>query len=407
MSSQEDTKTRDDVLQFLDSLDLNSDRHPSELESANTPNADTNAILSFLDELDATTERKPAPDAPSAPSATETIPIDVDPKPAANPSQPADTKAKQMEKQREKSDSNTWLSWGNNIWSTANTAIKTTQSVVESSVKKSLSDGGTARLLEERVRSIVNKESIGKLGSNLQKFTSEFLETIAPPIVEHEAIELWIGTDMQYEGVEELVYREFSRVLDLSLEDSNIIIRKGNEEEDSHQGEGTTELHACSGLDEALRLAEANIEKLNKAYTDQLQNPQRPLTGEDLQSLDEVTRLPIRHNPVFLALQPCISPPIFDASMPSQEADACLFFFVLVHDPQYNIRIKSYSQTIPAEWLKLSYESNEWVEERMADCVKLASQMAAQSYVYRRALQGTIPSAINAEMAAEKEESHE
>lgn len=42
---------------------------------------------------------------------------------------------------------------------------------------------------------------------------TDLLNVVAPPISEHEVIQVWLSHDMQgYEGVETLVYRAFARV---------------------------------------------------------------------------------------------------------------------------------------------------------------------------------------------------
>lgn len=42
---------------------------------------------------------------------------------------------------------------------------------------------------------------------------TDILNAVAPPISEHEVIQVWLSHDMQgYEGIESLVYRALSRV---------------------------------------------------------------------------------------------------------------------------------------------------------------------------------------------------
>lgn len=42
---------------------------------------------------------------------------------------------------------------------------------------------------------------------------TDLLNVVAPPISEHEVIQVWLSHDMQgYEGIESLVYRALSRV---------------------------------------------------------------------------------------------------------------------------------------------------------------------------------------------------
>lgn len=61
----------------------------------------------------------------------------------------------------------------------------------------------------------------------LSTFT-EILNVVAPPIAEHEVIEIWLSHDMRgYDGVESLVYECMAKVrisLSLSLSLSNNIL---------------------------------------------------------------------------------------------------------------------------------------------------------------------------------------
>ncbi len=44
---------------------------------------------------------------------------------------------------------------------------------------------------------------------------TDILNVVAPPISEHEVIQIWLSHDMRgYDGVESLVYRSLSRVRD-------------------------------------------------------------------------------------------------------------------------------------------------------------------------------------------------
>lgn len=61
-----------------------------------------------------------------------------------------------------------------------------------------------------------------ELKSTTLKSLTDLLNAVAPPIAEHEVIEVWLSHDMKgYDGVETLVYRGLSKVsflYSLSLE---------------------------------------------------------------------------------------------------------------------------------------------------------------------------------------------
>ena len=45
---------------------------------------------------------------------------------------------------------------------------------------------------------------------------TDILNAVAPPIAEHEVIQVWLSHDMEgYEGVESLVYKGLTRVSDV------------------------------------------------------------------------------------------------------------------------------------------------------------------------------------------------
>lgn len=55
------------------------------------------------------------------------------------------------------------------------------------------------------------------LGQNLQRVglstLNDILNVVAPPISEHEVIQIWLSHDMQgYDGVESVVYKAFAKV---------------------------------------------------------------------------------------------------------------------------------------------------------------------------------------------------
>lgn len=39
---------------------------------------------------------------------------------------------------------------------------------------------------------------------------------------------------------------------------------------------------------------------------------------------------------------------------------------------------------MPAQWLLIPFEENEWVQDRMADCIRLGIGVIAQDYVWTR-----------------------
>ncbi|KAF9104733.1 hypothetical protein BGX27_009971 [Mortierella sp. AM989] len=402
----------DDVLQFLDSLDTApagdasasaTSTHASEggatahngatstSESA-TANQDEQSVLDFLDEI--TQSAASSSTTPTSGADSKASPPNSQGKPlhssiydatAALPSRYL------QQQQQQPAQADTRGSWLGSLWSTASEAVKTTQTAVQSSVKATM-ESQTTRNLEERVKGFVNAENIGKIGNDLKSLTlnsmTTVLDVIAPPIAEHEVVEIWLAHDMVgYVGVESLVYRAFSKVME-QTEGGDVIV---------HQGDGTSteniepenrQLNACEGYDQAVKLAKANVEHLIKTHYD---------TDKAQTSDVEATKNPkthASHCPVFMAIQPCRVPrhghnAVLKASETegsniTMEKDVFISFVLVLSDPTHKLEFESSSQSLPAQWLLIPYEENEWVEDRMVDCIKLAVGVIAQDYVWTR-----------------------
>jgi hypothetical protein len=116
-----------------------------------------------------------------------------------------------------------WGSWGN-VWSTASAAIQQARTAVDEQVKNlpaNLPNNEQAKKWSEGVTQgvmgYVKQAQLDKLGQELKTASlsrlTEILNVVAPPISEHEVIQVWLSHDMEgYEGTENLVFRSLSRV---------------------------------------------------------------------------------------------------------------------------------------------------------------------------------------------------
>jgi Family of unknown function (DUF5427) len=128
----------------------------------------------------------------------------------------------------------TW-GWGS-VWSSASAAVKQARNVVDEQVKN-LPKNDQAKKWSEGMMEYVKNAQLDKLGGivfnpsyllylshellflgqdiksvGLSTFT-EILNAVAPPISEHEVIQVWLSHDMRgYEGVESLVYQALAKV---------------------------------------------------------------------------------------------------------------------------------------------------------------------------------------------------
>ena len=69
-------------------------------------------------------------------------------------------------------------------------------------------------------------------GQNIQRVglstLNDILNVVAPPISEHEVIQVWLSHDMQgYDGVESVVYRAFAKVRVCWVFSSAVVLRAG------------------------------------------------------------------------------------------------------------------------------------------------------------------------------------
>ncbi|KAF8983731.1 hypothetical protein BGZ46_009693 [Entomortierella lignicola] len=393
--------SKDDVLQFLDSLDSapagnasasassagegNAASNAGATSTSGSANQDEQSVLDFLDEITQSAASSSAAPTSSIESKSPT----TSSKPSIYDASAALPSRYLQQQQQQPTQADTRSSWLGSLWSTASEAVKTTQTAVQSSVKATMESQATKNL-EERVKGFVNAENIGKIGNDLKSLTlnsmTTVLDVIAPPIAEHEVVEIWLAHDMVgYVGVESLVYRAFSKVME-QTEGGDVIV---------HQGAGTSteditpenrQLNACEGYDQAVKLAKANVDHLIKTHF-----------GSDKEDNVEAVKNPnthASHCPVFMAIQPCRVPRHgHNASLKAAEADGTnvtmekdmfISFVLVLSDPTHKLEFESSSQSMPAQWLLIPYEENEWVEDRMVDCIKLAVGVIAQDYVWTR-----------------------
>lgn len=87
-----------------------------------------------------------------------------------------------------------------------------------------------------------------------------------------------------------------------------------------------------------------------------------------------------------MRIQPCLAPLPFLANPTDVSSDAksssVLFFLLLLRDPTHNLVHSSLSQSIPASWLDIPFEENEWVEDVMVDVIRRGVEVIGQECAY-------------------------
>ncbi|CAG8576011.1 15492_t:CDS:2 [Dentiscutata erythropus] len=371
------SNSRDDVLQFLETLDTYSQTtataNPATGTPGSTPADTTQSVLDFLDQI---TQSTPA----SNPS--DSIPKqDSQSNASVKQNSSVENKTNQAETQKQ---SGAW-SWGG-LLATATTAYQTASTVVDNSVKEALETFETVRTneatkkLEEKVRGFVNKEAIEKIGSDLKTLSlstlSSVVNAVVPPISQYEVVEVWLSHDMVgYVGLESLVYRAFMKVME-QVEGGDVVVRKSDEIKRDPEDESRRDLNVCEGFIEAVGLAKANNEQVIKKHYKPPQIVDEKINDTEQQSIC----------PVFMAIQPTKANPysLQNKSDAISDPDQYLFYVIVLTDPTHNLTFKTFSQALPVSWLDVPYEENEWVEAKMVSVIKLAVQSIAQDYVWHR-----------------------
>jgi len=180
------------------------------------------------------------------------------------------------------------------------------------------------------------------------------------------------------------------------------------------EAEGTESSHAdeeeernlstVDGFVEANKVAETCIEALIKRH---YKPPRETGTGagKEQKSSDQPTHgrtrshsnitLPVTECPVYLRIQPVLAP--FPFSLPSTSTESAegssseassedknLFFLLILRDPTHSLNHKTLSQYMPAKWLDIPFEENEWVEDIMVDVIRRSVEIIGEEYVKGR-----------------------
>lgn len=101
--------------------------------------------------------------------------------------------------------------------------------------------------------------------------------------------------------------------------------------------------------------------------------------------------VPVTNCPVYMRLQPVLAPlpslpsSCLPTSTPDPTALKSLFFLVLLRDPTHHLVHSSLSQSMPASWLEIPFEENEWVEDAMVEIIRRSVEIIGQEYISVRA----------------------
>ncbi|KAG2176553.1 hypothetical protein INT44_007216 [Umbelopsis vinacea] len=338
--------------QFLKTLDLPSDEATNADAEGTHGQSAANAsdIMSFLDEITNTTNHYETTDT----SPKESAPIVSD----------------------------SWRQWGTSIWNQANEVVKTTSEHINQATSNPDTERGNGW------QAFISSNNVAKLGNSLKTLTTASLATIldnvAPPISEHEVVEIWISHDIAgYVGLEPLVFQSFSKMME-QTDGGDVVIRKGRSTGQRDSEYGAWDMNFCDDVVQAQKLCKANIEYLIKTHTKapEVRTGYNPASGAH----------PVKICPVYLAIQAVQHTSTFP--LPYMQ------FVILLSDPKHQLDFSSYSQLIPMSWLQIPDEDNFWVQHKLEDSLEMCVSTLALEYVQTR-MQGAVQ-AINS--AAEKQQ---
>ncbi|KAF8140030.1 maintenance of telomere capping protein 1 [Boletus edulis] len=390
MTSKAKSK-QEEALQFLDDLDnlQPSAGPPTHHQSAHTSNeGDPTEVLAFIDEItqkSAEPTRLTAPisraGTPSLRKGTERVRVGVHPsssttslsgKSESTTGVVPTTKPESVAAATPSSSGG----WGwSDVWSSASVAYQQARSVVDEQVKN-LPKNEQVSKWGEGVLEYAKTAQLDKLGQDFKRVglstLSDILNVVAPPISEHEVIQVWLSHDMQgYDGIETLVYRSLARIME-QVEGGDLIVNRGEESRPKDSSNSVRELNVVDGYEAALKLAQANLDELIKS---------QPKVSKRVSSADN----PVIHSLVYIRIQPftqSYSLPQLTQT-PSDAANTYLQFILHLADPEHQLARTTITQAIPAGWLEV-WDQYDWVEDLVAESLRIAIEVLGQDYLASR-----------------------
>jgi len=253
-----------------------------------------------------------------------------------------------------------------------------------------------ARKWGEGMMDYVKQAQLDKLAQDLKTTSlstlTGIMNVVAPPIAEHEVIEVTLSHDMEgYDGVESLVYRALARILE-QVEGGDLVVNIGKESrpKDEGQHKGERNLNPVEGLEAALKLSEAEIAE------------QMKIRAASSPKAKSSVSQPTTYSTVFLRIQPftaetpsvTFSPATAD-SLASSSATTkhTLQFLLYLSDPSHQLVHTTTTQTIPSSWMDLweldrdpsaTRKNGEWIEDMLVENLRLGVETIGQEYVVAR-----------------------
>ncbi|KAH7066197.1 maintenance of telomere capping protein 1 [Paraphoma chrysanthemicola] len=327
--------------------------------------------------------------------------------------------------------------WGG-IISTATEAANAAKKQAEAAYQE-IQKNQEAQRWAEQVRGNVGalRGIGGELGKRALPTFTNILHTLAPPISQHERLQIHITHDLlNYPSLDPIIYQTFSSVMAQVEGGDLMVIQRGSESTqrssiDGYRGGGggwndgpwwrdteKRDLSVVKGLVEGTKLVRVSAE----AYASEFFAARGGVEQAAKQATEVLSESnPVRSSDIFLAIQAIsfsAQGDLFGTSSSEEKGtveeqkddEEQVAFAVYLHDPIHGISFKGLSQAFPlkwAEWLDApanieaegeeqlpteireiietgGVDPREWVSEWMEETINLSVGIVAQRYVARR-----------------------
>jgi len=276
------------------------------------------------------------------------------------------------------------------VWTSASAAIQQAKTVVDEQVKN-LPKNEQAKKWSEGMIEYAKNAQLEKLGADFKRVglstLTDILNVVAPPISEHEVIQVWLSHDMRgYDGVETLVYRALARIME-QVEGGDLIVNRGEESRPKDtSSDSPRDMNTVEGYEAAYKLAQAELDDIIKKNT-------KPRPAED-----PTNSSPTTYSHVYLRIQPFMTSytlpqqaqaaPVSNADPTSAPAapaptQANLQFIIHLSDPWHQLVHTTVTQAIPGEWLKI-WDDYDWVEDLVVEALRVGVEVVGQEYIVAR-----------------------
>ncbi|KAF2110992.1 maintenance of telomere capping protein 1 [Lophiotrema nucula] len=334
-------------------------------------------------------------------------------------------------------------SWWGGLLSSATATASAAREKAEAAYKE-IQRNEEAQRWAEQVRGNVGalRGMGGELGKRALPTFTNILNTLAPPISQHERLQIHITHDLiGYPSLDPIIYQTFSTVMAQVEGGDLLVIQRGSESTqrrgsiDGYRGGGAgwndgpwwrhtdkRDLSVVKGLVEGTKLTRVSAESYAHEFF-AARGGVEEAAKHATEILSETN--PVRSSDIFLAIQAInhqAPEDLFAGSGSSEaekeggvqeqkEVDELVSFAIYLHDPIHSISFKALSQAFPVKWVEWldapapaeaegeesqlppdiqeiinsgGVDPREWIAEWLEETISLSVGIVAQRYVARR-----------------------